>query len=577
MKTLKFMLAAATAIGLASASQADQRVVPVDFNDGTITFDSETTGTAATNLTGFAFNGDPADDASEVVAPGRGDTGKALQVSVGTEPLLRALDWRSSAAQNVSLGDGPLEINTYVQFTVTPVSESVEASVSDKLMIYLQETTNAVGVASTNLMVKAARYTAGGDILAPDPTFTPKDVAITNVTVNPGTWYNLKVKAQKDAANVVYFSLYLDDSELACGTNLYPEDVDGFKFPSLLGASSGTLQYVGFAGEGLVDDITVTQYQTETSVNFTLTLEANVSSVAYSINGVDQTPVSATTTVPVYEDDLIRVGTVTYAEGYRAASGSPAAADFAGTDDGVYRVGTDACSLTFTAALNSVNFTFSLGTGVTAINWTIAGGSASTATSGSGTPGAEITINSVTYADWYVAAGSVTNGAVLTASATTFNVEAAAAGGVTPPAEPGAPVAIDETTTPAAIGITTGAFAEEGAGSATLAKVVAWATASGKGGYGSMSAAVAAINAMDFTDANETAAEKAYLLNCAESEVAAKAAAFKFSEIDTSSLPPAVSGTTGVNGTVVIQGATTLGDWHTATENDKFFRAVLTK
>lgn len=576
------MLAAATAFGLVTASQADSRENPVEKN-GTINFDSETVGNAATNITGFVFNGAEGDDESQVVEPGYNSSAAALQVSTGTDPLLRSLNTVAGAAEPISLSNGPLEISAQVQFTVTPCTDNVEASESDKLMIYLKEMTNDVGtVTGTNLMVKAlefkkAAYDEDQDAWVEGASNVVDVAAVyaaggSAVEVNPGTWYNLKVAASLQDGETM-FAIYLDGVQLKPADTLYTGAEN--LFPSLLaGSSNSQLQYVGFAGEGVVDNILVRQIETENSVTFTLTLNSNVSAVTYTIN---DGAASSASTAQVYVGDVIKVASVSYAEGYVAAAGSPAYAGFSSSEDGYTVSGT--CSLTFSATLNSVDFTFTLGTGVTAINWTIAGGSASTALSGSGTPGAAITINSVTYADWYVAAGSVTNGAVLTAAATTFNVAAAAAGGVTPPANPGDPVVIANTTTPADLGIT-GEFASEQAGSETLAKVVAWATASGKGGYGSMSAAVAAISEMDFTDATETQAEKSYLLNCANTPeaVAAAVAGFKFESFDPAN-PPADTyfDAKGYNGDVTIQGATTLGNWHTATEGDKFFRATLTK
>ena len=72
---------------------------------------------------------------------------------------------------------------------------------------------------------------------------------------------------------------------------------------------------------------------------------------------------------------------------------------------------------------------------------------------------------------------------------------------------------------PKDIGITDGIFGLEPAGSKTLAKVVDWAIA--------QSVPVSAINGMTFEKNPQTALEKAFLLNCAEAQVNAKAENFR--------------------------------------------------
>ena len=233
------------------------------------------------------------------------------------------------------------------------------------------------------------------------------------------------------------------------------------------------------------------------------------------------------------------------------------------------------------SASSDVTFTFELGEGVLGVNWTAAGGSASSDLTGTAAPDTEITINSVTYSnEWYIAAGSVTNGAVLVAADTTFNVTAKKTADVDP--ETG-DIDVTPTTVPSEVGITNGAFVAETAGSEKLSKVLTWATKSGKGGM-STSAAIEAINAMTFTEGSETQTEKAYLFNCADTPaaVAAAAAAFKFNTIDTASLPPVVSGADDVNGTVTVKGADDVdGPYETGNDSflqtKKFFKATLTK
>ena len=76
---------------------------------------------------------------------------------------------------------------------------------------------------------------------------------------------------------------------------------------------------------------------------------------------------------------------------------------------------------------------------------------------------------------------------------------------------------------PSDLGIVSGTFSVEAPGSATLAKVVGWARAQG--------VSVSAVNAMTFTKDPVANLEAAFLLNCAENEVAAESAKFVISSL----------------------------------------------
>ena len=176
MKKLKFMLAAATAIGLASATQA---AVDTYASTG---FEKLTVGTNVT--TGvieegaadsyFWYAGATAEDNESVIAAAGDMTGiarprgaatvdagrdKILQVSTGTDPLMRTYKaLNGSVPQNPSTLTADTYVDTLVQFTVTPYTDTVTPGAADKLMIYLKEsvTTNEFGEitsASTNLVV----------------------------------------------------------------------------------------------------------------------------------------------------------------------------------------------------------------------------------------------------------------------------------------------------------------------------------------------------------------------------------------------------------------------------------------
>ena len=86
-------------------------------------------------------------------------------------------------------------------------------------------------------------------------------------------------------------------------------------------------------------------------------------------------------------------------------------------------------------------------------------------------------------------------------------------------------VVVTDTTTPADLGITEGAFADEKPGSESLVKLVAWAQANGK--------TVSDVNAMAFSEAGDPVGDDAaaYLLDCAPGEIAAESANFKVTSI----------------------------------------------
>ena len=291
MKQLKFMLAAATAVGIAAAAQAADQTNEL-AND---TFDTDVALSAAYTYIPAGDNDN--DNESAIVEGGYNSSAKALKVNTGTNPLLRSLDWSGSAARPVSLANvKSLYIDTMVQFTVTPDGDTVTAGDEDKLMIYLKEVpADGDTPASTKLMVKAGKVVVD-DVLGEITGVEPNDYAVTadGLTVVPNQWYNLKVYAVNDNGLAV-FTIFIDGKPLKAGVSLgVAGDVDGLKFPSLKGIYDETsnpdaisLTYVGFAGEGMVDDLTVATITEQTSVDFTFTLSwgDGISAVTYTIAG----------------------------------------------------------------------------------------------------------------------------------------------------------------------------------------------------------------------------------------------------------------------------------------------------
>ena len=310
MKQLKFMLAAATAVGIAVAAQAASLSNTPLVND---TFDS------ATLHAGYSYNGAEGDNESSV-------KDGVLEVNTGTDPLLRALDFGESA-RDINLGSDTFDslvIDTKVQFTVTPAGDEVKPSkdadgnILDKLMIYLAEATNDTGVViGTNLMVKAASYIPGDPVMGTVDVFEPTDVAVTaeDLTVSAGGWYDLNVVAKLESGLPV-FTITLNGKTVKASRALF--GADDTKFPSLAGidgVNPTSLTYVGFAGEGKVDDLKVNLFELATSVDFTLALGEGVSAVEWTINGnkkyeADGASFDAGTTI------VVSIDSVTYAAGY---------------------------------------------------------------------------------------------------------------------------------------------------------------------------------------------------------------------------------------------------------------------
>lgn len=124
---------------------------------------------------------------------------------------------------------------------------------------------------------------------------------------------------------------------------------------------------------------------------------------------------------------------------------------------------------------------------------------------------------------------------------------------------------------PIDLGLVAGAFADAATTTAELRKLSKWANTN------SVPYAGAGVNAMAF-DANgnpETDLSTAYLLDCGVGDLAARKAAFRFTEFTPGTVP---SITGSFNGTVQVLGTDDLsGEWAPATADHHFFRAILTR
>ena len=510
MKQLKFMLAAATAIGLATAAQADVNTYLVGTGaDAKENFNDAELGAAATSLTGYSYAGATAADNESVVVTNGYNGTQSLQVNTGTDPIVR--DMNANLGNDIDMtaeGFKSLTIDTMVQFTVTPAGDTVTNTLSDKLMIYLAEVTNETGVVTgTNLMVKALRFQPESAPGVGDGLATPVTINTGINTIEPGEWYRLVVSSSAtdlgDGTYLPVFTIKVGETDVTSGDVSLATDGNYTKFPSLQGAvEKPTLRYVGFAGEGMVDDLLV--FRTDegaTSVDFTLALGTGVSAVSWTVNGEQQDTAGGTFTADFGTTLIVAINSVTYAAGY------------AGTQD-----------------------------------WT-----------GWGTNVAESTtipIEATRFADVTI------DGETTQITPTPTTIADAANGAFECPASDA-----------------------EGYADAVakLGKAVTWATSVAKKSYND---AMTFINDMDFANVTTTNVnEAAYLFNCAPTPeaVATEAAAFTFpsftKDMTLDAMKAAIEEGKSYNGTVQIHGATTLengGDWANG-KSGFFYKAVLVK
>lgn len=324
MKTLKLALVAAMAIGFISVSQA---VGALEY-PGSTSFEGFDVGDSVDSTLDslFLFTGAQNEDNESEIVEGtvtassyprvwvNEEHTKHLKVSTGHDPLFRKIQSEPVDLVGES-APSQIYIDTLMQFTVTSAKDEVTGDgVNDKLLVYLKEMTNSVGtVSSTNLVVRAASFTPGTAEPETPDVLEEREVTVSS-SVEPGTWYRLTIKSYVTDGLLV-FNIWLDGTQLTTPTPLLGSD--GTAFPSLLGKAETTIEAIGFAGEAVVDDIAFsTADALATALDFTLALGANVSSVSFTIDGVEFSSSAASTTYKVFENSAIVLGTPTFAAGY---------------------------------------------------------------------------------------------------------------------------------------------------------------------------------------------------------------------------------------------------------------------
>lgn len=403
MKTLKSMLAVATAVGLATAVQAVQdKYVSTGFEkldqgdpvttgvkdnsngDSYFYFAGSNDDDNESTIVAFEDNGSPVARPKGVSRFTDADSTartNALQVSTGTDPLLRTF-LPAPISNSGTLSQSPIEevtyIDTLVQFTVTPSTDNVTPGEDDKLMIYLKESivSNNTDVASdgtdaesgepastppvTNLVVLAGFHGAEGVVSYEYNVMNP------GLSVVPGKWYRLTVKVIPDVTlyvdeetkeyahadlSHVGFSVYIDGIQCVFDKMIYDETIETEDAPgylyidsvynseangaqidnkaillsllaengkSLNDSNQPVLYAVGFAGEGMVDDLVYTTSDPFAStVDFTLAFGADntISSVEYTVGETVGT-IQNRTFEDVVVGSLVEIKDIGFADGY---------------------------------------------------------------------------------------------------------------------------------------------------------------------------------------------------------------------------------------------------------------------
>lgn len=214
---------------------------------------------------------------------------KYLSLSTEGGTLWRSLSYENANAEG-TLGTAqaiPLDglyIDTMVQFTPTEDGGDPEPDKDDKLAIWLKvETGEGLETPVTNLCVKANAYTLGEEgPMAAATTFPLVPADGSALSINPGTWYQLTVKAVANAFKtdengiIPAFEIRVNGTLMkAASGQPFSADFGEFVaeglqaangqnalFPSLqqMGnpGDSITLQAVGFKGSGALDNLAIT-------------------------------------------------------------------------------------------------------------------------------------------------------------------------------------------------------------------------------------------------------------------------------------------------------------------------------
>ncbi len=297
MKKLMF----ATALVASAAAFADPTAINATsfegYSAGPVISNGGDVGTEGANY--FCFTGGDADGSlvkafggENLTAPGTRTAFYAasnqanlnyLELSTEGGTLWRSINTIGGTSGAYTLGSetNVAATGTYfdalVQFTPTEDGGTPELDAADKLAIWLNVDSNQ----QTNLMVRAKYWYMDGD----EPVGVATNFAVSGVSIQPGTWYRLTVKAIQatttySGAYIPAFQIFIDGVSVAAAEPQYEAELQtGFAtiwaegmqelaaanklFPSLAGNPANlaavTLQGVGFKGSGALDDLVWTE------------------------------------------------------------------------------------------------------------------------------------------------------------------------------------------------------------------------------------------------------------------------------------------------------------------------------
>ncbi len=296
MKKLMTMLSAvAVAFGLQAASPYPSGS---SFNEENwLEIEAETN--LWTSLEGLSISTTPATFSAAVGAPDQfhdEDWKNNLEFKRGlTDPTYRAIQLGENGVPVKQPLTNAVVVDTLIKFTPYDVEDPASLDGTNaKLAVWVRELEGEDGAASSyQLMVTAGKWDSEKAAL------TRTDYACSSKFTDIDAWYRLTVKAIADVSNgynIPGFVVFVNgelvtSSEVKTDVsnigNLSNEamgwNVNGGIFPSLIGADK-TIQQVGFAGQGWIDDLSFTDVipswaaATET---FTIVGDVHVESFVY--------------------------------------------------------------------------------------------------------------------------------------------------------------------------------------------------------------------------------------------------------------------------------------------------------
>lgn len=241
-----------------------------------------------------------------------GANSQYLALDTGSSVLTRTLQ-----DGNASIGDDGLYVDTFVQFTASDTEPDVGSD--DQILVWLHA--DPENAAVTNLVITAGYHYLDGNTARTLRTH----YLVKDVEIEENEWYRLTIVASVAkyiGYDTAQFKVYVDDKQVE-GAYLDENSEEKTKkiFPSLKWGTA-TLQYVGFAGQGAVDNIV---FGTETpfpltEIAYTITPGEGVASFTYQVgDGVVKTvdpAAEVTLTNTLFIGKTITI-TPTYEVGYQ--------------------------------------------------------------------------------------------------------------------------------------------------------------------------------------------------------------------------------------------------------------------